>query len=201
MAGVRLTPVIVILCSVFAGYQLLAGRPVHWSPGVLAPADPVQRDIDHTKPMTYKGVELMPRASFSAEVRVLSRERYRMGALGTAVPLDFAVGWGPMSDSAVLADIKVTQGNRFYFWHYDEEPPIPRADIEAHSANWHLLPATSQVFDTLDDVRVGEIVELEGELVDIKGNDFTLRTSLTRKDTGAGACEVLYVQAVKRRYH
>jgi hypothetical protein len=194
-------PVIVIVCSVFAAYELFAGRPVQWSPGVLAPADPVQRDIDHAEPMPYKGVELTPRAHFSAEVRVLSRERYRLGALGTAVPLDFAVGWGPMSDSAVLGYIKVSQANRFYFWHYDTEPPIPRADIETHSANWHLVPATSAVFDTLDEVRVGEIVQLEGELVDIKGQDFWVHTSLTRDDTGAGACEVLYVQSVKRRYH
>lgn len=197
----RLTPLIVIVCSVFAAYKLFAGRPVHWGPGVLAPADPVQRNIDHAEPMAYKGIELMPRARFSAEVRVLSRERYRLGVLGAAAPLDFAVGWGPMSDSAVLANIEVSQANRFYFWRYESnEPPIPRTDIETHSANWHLLPATSAVLDTLDEVRVGEIVQLEGELVDIKGTDFTMRTSLSRKDTGAGACEVLYVESVSRRY-
>lgn len=197
----RVTPIILIVCAVFAGYKLVAGRPVHWSPGVLAPAEPVQEDIDRAEHIPYKGVELTPRARFSAEVRVLSRERYRLGALGSAVPLDFAVGWGPMSDSAVLADIKISQANRFYFWHYDgEAPPIPRRDIETHSANWHLLPAAAAVFDTLDEVRVGEIVQLEGELVDIKGSDFTLHTSLTRNDTGAGACEVLYVESVRRRY-
>jgi hypothetical protein len=197
---VRLTPVIAILCAVFAAYKLFAGRPVHWSPGVLAPTDPVQRDVADSHPMAYKGVELRPRAHFSAEVRVLSRERYRLGALGAIVPLDFAVGWGAMSDSAVLASIEVSQANRFYFWRYDEPPPIPRREIETHSANWHLLPATADVWDALDSVRVGEIVQLEGELVDIKGADFTMPTSLTRSDTGAGACEVLYVQSIRRRY-
>lgn len=195
----RLTPVIVAVCAVFAAYKLFAGRPVHWSAGVLAAADPVQRNIDRAEPVPYKGIKLTPRAHFSAEVRVLSRERYRLGELAEAVPLDFAVGWGPMSDSAVLANIKVSQANRFYFWHYDEEPPIPREDIETHSANWHLLPATSDVWHTLDDVRVGEVVKLEGDLVDLKGNDFAINTSLTREDTGAGACEVLYVESVTRR--
>ena len=42
---------------------------------------------------------------------------------------------------------------------------------------------------------------LIAELVDIKGEDFWMHTSLTRDDTGAGACEVLYVQSIKRRYH
>jgi hypothetical protein len=197
---VRLTPVIVLAIALFAAYKLFAGRPeTHWGPGAVAPDEPAQREIDRTEPMPYKGIEMTPRARFSAEVRVLSRERYRVGELATAVPLDLAVGWGPMSDSAVLAKIKVSQGNRFYFWRYESEPPIPRRDIETHSANWHMLPATSDVWDALDDVRVGDVVKLEGDLVDLKGGDFTIRTSLTREDTGAGACEVLYVESLTRR--
>jgi hypothetical protein len=198
---VRLKPVIVLVVALFAAYKLLAGRSeTHWGPGALAPADPVQREIDRAEAVPYKGIQLTPRARFSAEVRVLSRERYHLGDLATAVPLDLAVGWGPMSDSAVLAKIKVSQGNRFYFWRYESEPPIPHRDIETHSANWHLLPATSDVWDTLDTVQVGDIVKLEGELVDLKGQDFFINTSLTRDDTGAGACEVLYVESVTRRY-
>ena len=47
-------------------------------------------------------------------------------------------------------------------------------------------------------------MRLEGDLVDIDGpSGFAWRTSLTRTDTGAGACETLYVRAVTigtRRY-
>jgi hypothetical protein len=199
---VRLTPILITAAVIFAACKLFAGRPeVHLGPGVLAPGDPVQRNIDRTQPLPYKGIELTPRARFSAEVRVLSRERYRIGKLGEAVPVDFAVGWGRMSDSSVLANIQVSQANRFYFWRYEREPPIPRTEIETHSANWHLLPSTSDVWDALDSVRVGEVVKVEGDLVDLKGDDFTMSTSLTREDTGAGACEILYVESVTRRSH
>lgn len=199
---VRLTPILVIVCALLAAYKLFAGRPeVHWSPGVLAPADPVQRSLDQAQSMPYKGIEITPRARFSAEVRVLSRERYHVGKLGEAVPVDFAVGWGRMSDSEVLTHIQVSQGNRFYYWRYENEPPIPREEIESHSANWHLLPATSAVWDTLDSVRIGEIVKLEGELVDLKGDNFSMSTSLTRDDVGAGACEIVYVESATRRFH
>ena len=194
-------PVLVIAASLFAGYELFAGRPVHWSPGVLVADDPVQEDIQGAQPVPYRGIEMTPRARFAAEVRVLGHERYRLGELAKAVPLDLAVGWGPMSDSAVLASIDVSQTNRFYFWHYEEGPPIPREDIESHSANWHLLPASASVWKTLSDLRVGDVVKLEGELVDLKGPNFTINTSLTRQDTGAGACEVFYVESVSRRYH
>jgi hypothetical protein len=106
-----------------------------------------------------------------------------------------------MSDSAVLKDIDISQSGRFYFWHYDDEPPIGRQAIETHSANWHLIPATSSTWRALRNVRVGDIVTLEGMLVDVEspGNG-KLNTSLRRDDTGAGACEIVLVQRVSFRY-
>ena len=164
--------------------------------------EPRQPDLEGAPVFDFKGVHLTPRADFSGEVRVLSRERYWLGAFADIAPLDIAVGWGPMSDSAVLAQIDISQGARFYYWHYSEEPPIPREDIETHSANWHLVPANRSVWRTLKDLRVGSVVRIEGKLVDIETADHaTIKTSLRRDDTGAGACEVIYVESVSVRYH
>ena len=123
-----------------------------------------------------------------------------MGQLADVVPIDVAVGWGEMSDSAVLEQLRISQSNRFYFWRYDEdEPPIPRESIERQSANWHLIPATESMWSVLQAVRVGDVVQLTGRLVDIDSSEGQMRTSLTRGDTGAGACEILLVEAVNRR--
>jgi len=47
---------------------------------------------------------------------------------------------------------------------------------------------------------VGQIVHLEGYLVDIDSAETgSIRTSLTRDDTGAGACEIIYVEAAGSR--
>jgi hypothetical protein len=106
-----------------------------------------------------------------------------------------------MSDSSVLAQVEVSQSGRFYFWHYDQSPPVPRRVIETHSANWHIVPANDTVWRTLRSVRVGDVINLEGLLVDLRSPDFgTARTSLTRDDTGAGACEIVFVEAVSFRY-
>ena len=102
----------------------------------------MQRDLDSAGTIERGEFLLRPRAEFSATVRVLHREDYSIGPLAELVPTDFAVGWGPMSDSAVLADIEISQGNRFYFWR-TENWPIPREEIEEHSANWHLIPGKS----------------------------------------------------------
>jgi hypothetical protein len=84
-------------------------------------------------------------------------------------PVDVAFGWGPMSDSAVLDRLSITQGNAFYFWSGSApDIPIPRRDIETHSANMHLVPADDAIEKRIVDARVGQIVRLSGYLVDIR---------------------------------
>ena len=140
----RLAPLAVAALAIFAGYKLYSRREIAHAPGVLAAADPEQRDIESAAVIERGEFRLRPRAKFSATVRVLRREDYSMGPLAKLVPTDFAVGWGPMSDSAVLADVEISQGNRFYYWR-TENWPIERADIETHSANWHVIPENSTV--------------------------------------------------------
>ena len=192
----RLAPVVVIALAGFAVYQLYSHRDIERAPGVLVVADPTQRDID-SAPLIERGeFRLRPRAEFDATVRVLHREDYSLGALAKLVPTDFAVGWGPMSDSAVLADIEISQANRFYFWR-TETWPIDRQAIETHSANWHVIAQNSSVTRVLGGLRAGSVVELRGQLVDIEGSEGGMNTSLSRDDTGAGACEILLAESAR----
>jgi hypothetical protein len=178
-----------------AVWQIVSSRPIHREPGEIAAEDPLQIDLEAPHAVTRGDFQVIGQAGFSAEVRVLGRERYRLGALADVSPLDIAVGWGPMSDSAVLADIDIWQSGRFYFWHYDDEPPIPTSEIEQHSANWHLVPANDVIWRKLNRLRVGDVVKLEGMLVNLQNPEVgTMATSLRRDDTGAGACEIIYVE-------
>jgi hypothetical protein len=198
---VRYLPILVGAGVLVAGYHLVATSAVEWSPGTLVEALPQQTNLERSDPIALNGFELTPRASFRAEVRVLGRSRYWFGSLADVSPLDIAVGWGPMSDSAVLEHIDVSQSGRFYFWRYQDEPPIPRTEIESHSANWHLVPANDAAWDVLRGLRVGDIVTLEGFLVDLRSAETgTMKTSLLRTDTGAGACEIVLVEKASLRY-
>jgi hypothetical protein len=185
--------------ALLAVWQLVSSRPIHRDPGAVAADDPLQSDLDAPQILTRGEFQVIGQARFSAEVRVLGRERYRLGALADVSPLDIAVGWGPMSDSAVLADLDIRQSGRFYFWQYQDEPPIPTEAIESHSANWHLVPANSTIWRKLRGLRVGDVVKLEGMLVNLENSDVTMSTSLRRDDTGAGACEIVYVQKASVR--
>jgi hypothetical protein len=96
----------------------------------------------------------------------------------------------------VLQHIDISQSGRFYYWHV-QEFPIPRREIETSSANMHMIPADADVKNQLEQVRAGEVVHLEGFLVDAsRPGGWHWNTSMSRDDTGAGACELIYVERV-----
>jgi len=141
-------------------------------------------------------VVLTTRAHFSMTARVLAREDYEFDDLASIVPTDLAMGWGRMSDTSVLNGIEISQSGRFYYWHV-EQFPIPEGEIVASSANMHMIPADDGVKRALARVRPGQVVHVEGFLVDINRNDGRWwHTSLTRTDSGAGACEIIYVESI-----
>lgn len=171
-------------------------RPLHPLPGVLAPDAPEQVDLDHGAQLQHDDVTLTTRAHFDITARVLSRKDYSWGADAELIPEDLALGWGRMSDSDVLAKIDITQSDRFYYWHV-KEFPIPRREIETSSANMHMIPADAGVLQELKEVRPGEVVHIEGFLVDASRADgWHWNTSMTRDDVGAGACELVYVESL-----
>jgi hypothetical protein len=189
-----------LLFGTYNAWQRWESRPVHPLDGTLAPDDPVQTDIDRAAPVRHGRWLLTPRASYDITARILGREDYRFDRLADLVPEDLALGWGPMSDNHVLAAFDISQGARFYSWRPRGPLPIAREDVIVHSANTHLIPADARIRSELGRLRVGQVVHLSGTLVDAARDDGAwLRTSLTRTDSGAGACEVMLVETVEVR--
>ena len=62
----------------------------------------------------------------------------------------------------------------------------------------HIIPANEQVAKTLKKVKADDMVYLQGALVEIQMQDgWQWRSSLSREDTGAGACELMRVDQVR----
>lgn len=179
------------------GWQLWEHRPVHPADGILAPDDPVQTDLTSADRIQLGRWKLTPRARYDITARILGREDYHFDALADLIPEDLALGWGPMSDNRTLAAFDISQAARFYSWQPHGALPIPREDVIDHSANTHVIPAGPVARAALARLRVGEVVHLTGLLVDGRRDDAaTFHTSLTRTDTGPGACEVMLVENV-----
>jgi len=197
---VRLLPALVVLAIAAGGWNHFAGRAVTHGEGVIAPDDPVQADLADAPSFSVGDYRIDPVARFSLEARILSAERYRLGREAELSPVDLALGWGPMSDSAVLDRLRISQGNRFYHYRWEDEPPIPVRDIVEHSANMHMIPADGEVAKRLANARAGQIVRLSGYLVRVEAPDgWRWNSSLTRGDSGNGACELVWVEDLSVR--
>lgn len=188
-----------VACLLAAGVLLYLNwnsGPIQHAPGVLVPETPAQRDMDDIR-FVKDGYTLTQRARFEIRARVLSRRDYAFDAGADLSPIDLALGWGPMSDQAILDQMDVNQSGRWFHLRWDLPPPLPEREAMRHSGNMHLIPANDAVLDQLEDVREGQVVWLWGYLVDARGSDgFTWNTSLSRDDTGGGSCELFYVERV-----
>ena len=153
----------------------------------------VNATIEPTGALAYPHYAITPLEDFSIDARVLSRQDYKLDREAQLSPIDLALGWGPMADPEVLSQIEVSQSNRWYHWQ-TAKFPIPRRDIETHSANMHMIASDPAIADELSRVKAKDRIHLEGKLVEVRGDDgWHWRSSLTRDDTGAGACEVVWV--------
>lgn len=186
----------VLALVVGAGYLLFIDEDrVVLPPGVKAPDEPVQINIDPLVVYEDDDHRITALAEFSLQAKVLGRERYRFDTESALSPIDLALGWQRMSDQAVVDEIKVTQYGRWYSWRTDNLP-IPVGDIERSSANMHMIPKNDLVREALLDVRTGEIIAIEGYLVNVSASDnWIWNTSMTRDDTGHGACEIVWVES------
>jgi len=165
-----------------------------------APDDPVQSYRDQGRVYQHGNCALEVLANFDIEARVLSKRFYDSDAEAELAPVDLALGWGAMADSSVLYKLSISQANRFYHCRWENEPPLPPYEIARHSANMHLIPASTDLEQQLRGVSKGDVVHIVGHLVEArKPNGWRWRSSLTRDDAGAGACELIRVESLQVR--
>ena len=144
--------------------------------------------------IVFDGYTIKPVAQYSIRAKVLSTERYRFGREADLSPLDLALGWGPMSDATNIEKLNISQSNRWYFFSWKKSPPISSDLIMKTSANTHMIPANADIKSRLLNIKKGEVVRLEGYLVNVTHADgWTWRTSLSRDDGGGGSCELMWV--------
>jgi hypothetical protein len=175
----------------------MRGPSIHTPPGVLVADEPLQEACEPHVVAQVKDYTLTAVAKYTIRARVLHTKHYWVDG-NDLVPYDVALGWGPMSNQAVLDRLEISQGNRFFFYQWQNAPPIPEKEIECHAANNHLIAASRPIANVISGLYPGEIVTMQGFLVNVsKPDGFHWNTSLSRTDIGNGACEVFYVQGIK----
>jgi len=184
-----------ILAIIVAGWMYFHHPKAHWQ-GQLVSEEPVQISEDLPSPWIYKDFTFTARAKYHIKAVVLSKHHYWAGSTeDTLSSYDLALGWGPMSDAKVINQLDISQGGRWYNYHWSNYPPVDPSLIISHSSNNHIIAADQNVLEAVKHFKWYDVIDLEGYLVDIKSNkeDWSWHTSLSRTDTGGGSCEVFWV--------
>jgi len=185
------------VAATVAGTTVVCPPPPHVGNGEAPLQTPAPASLS---PFRLQAATLQPLAGFSIDARVLSREDYSFGREAELSPTDLALGWQRMRDDAVLSRLDISQSSRWYQFRWSGEPPLPPHEIARSSANMHMIPSDQVTAQALRDVRAGDRVRIDGWLVEATTTDgWRWRSSLTRDDTGGGACEVVYVCAITRQ--
>lgn len=175
-------------------WDLYAHRPLARPPGVLVAEAPHQRMLANAPSVALDGFALQPLAEFEFDARVLLVSRYRFDEEAALAPYDLGIGWGRMSDTAVIEQLALTQSARFLTWRWREAPPIPSEEITRSAANVHVIPANAVIARQVAALRAGQRVRAKGMLVEATRPDgWRWRSSLSREDGGQGACELMYL--------
>ncbi|MFA6985103.1 MAG: hypothetical protein WC213_02700 [Arenimonas sp.] len=168
----------------------------------LQSAEPMQSEVAGKMAAFRVGeATVSPLAGFSVQARVLSREDYSLGREADYSPTDLALGWGPMAEPGMAEKLNIRQGGRFYRYEWGNDgPPIAPEQIIRNSANMHMVPADRNVAQALDRIHAGDAVRVSGWLIRIDRDDgWRWQSSLSRDDSGPGACELVLVCSIEPR--
>ncbi len=171
--------------------------------------DPVQETLEEATPIEISrgGYDfvLTPKASYILRGKVLSRENYHGGWNALLSPCDVAMAWGELLKGDLYRQLDWSQSGRWYWWQYGAGFTQTNAFVARYSSNTHVIPATPNLARAAKSLHAGDVAELTGKLVFIKGKkgDYNCwwNSSLSRSDTGDGSCEVLYLERLKTGDH
>jgi hypothetical protein len=118
-----------------------------------------------------------------------------------AQTVDICVVWGPNITTNGYREVKYDHGDWtcYYSWTTEYDPAFSGNFL----SNSHLIPHDKEEARLIKSIKVGDQIELSGLLTDYRISDSKGRlvgsrhTSLTRTDTGNGACEVIYLSSAK----
>jgi hypothetical protein len=162
-------------------------------------AEPVQAPPDRApfeRRVRGRDYRISPLFRWDQSARVMSSRSYRWGADGALLPEDLALAWGPVLAPPYEGRLSFSQFSRFFFWR-TKDFSLDRGTIVSHTANVHVFPRSGRLKRAIRALGKGDLVRLEGFLVDIDGvgrTDFHWGTSTSREDEGPNSCETVYLE-------
>lgn len=165
-------------------------------------AEPIQdKFLDETivhRDLNGKEVEITLIDSYEGNFAVKGVKKYETDGAASVSPRDFLLVWGDLMQDDIEKEIKYSQSFRWYHYQYSAASPVSGEYISQHSANTHIIPANISVLKEVKKVSKNDYIYLKGYLANVHFDTGDWSSSLTREDTGDGACEIFYVTEIQR---
>lgn len=165
--------------------------------GPAAISDPIQSEfvkkhIIHVD-LNGKQIPITLIATYEGSFGVKGVKNYSTDGASVVSPRDFILAWGELLKEEVDDEIDYSQLNRWYHYTYSNESLVSSDYISSHSSNTHIIPAERDLLKTINKVKKNDYITLEGYLAIVHFDTGDWSSSMTRNDTGDGACEIFYV--------
>ncbi|MDG6256239.1 MAG: hypothetical protein QCH35_01430 [Methanomicrobiaceae archaeon] len=143
-------------------------------------------------------------ARYTLRGKLVARDNYSGSTPDTLSPVDLSFAWGKLIEAPYEDYVSYYKEPRHlnYHCHFPAGcPALNYSYINGHSSNNHCIFANESVQAAAEAVGIGDVVEIRGYLVDVRGVDsrgstYTWNTSRTREDELEGACEIIWVEEV-----
>jgi hypothetical protein len=171
--------------------------------------DPIQVETENPEPITFTrdGYEyvLTPLYDYEINGLIVGKMDYRVFSIDkydSVFPGDLCIIWGPNVSSAVYRNpaVKFSQDCRWCWVQWSGNVGFSMREM----SNNHLLINSKYLESKFNSLLRGDQVKVKGKLVNVEAevpgkpeSHITWHTSITREDTGAGACEVIYVEDIQ----
>ena len=198
--------------TVFLIYSLFVIEERFYRSNVVIPylEEPVQTELSMSEKISLFFVKkyydydiiITPKAHYRIYANVLNKHRYFFGIDSFLSPYDFVLGWGRYAREKNYSKVTFFQFRRWYYYFYSS---AEFSDVGLYSANTHIIPSNNTILEGIKKIKKHDYVYMEGYLVNIdavnpKGRQFTWNTSLSRSDSGEGACEIFYITKFISKY-
>ncbi|HZJ41382.1 MAG TPA: hypothetical protein VFD16_03930 [Candidatus Saccharimonadales bacterium] len=174
---------------------------------------PLQSVTDNNEPIKFSkdgfAYDLTPVAEYQIQALVVHRMDYRFFSIynsDSVFPVDLCLTWGDNLENKSYQNkyLSFSQDARFCFYKWRGETSINPDLI----SNNHLIANDKKILSVINKIKAGDQVSISGYLVNVEANktgkvsdydpnSFSLTSSLTRTDSGGGACEIIYIKDIK----
>jgi len=176
---------IVVLIIFAYRYATTVAPLVHWyqgPQGTIATASDTSISLRTVEPVRLAG-------------SVLSKKTYK-DDMGAVSPLDIVLGWNEYLEPSRASSLRIWQADRTYNWVNPGVGSLHK--VVTSTANLHLIASDSLVLNTLQNLQVGDLVRLTGQIVDVQKNGEIVWTSSTQPDdVGFDSGEIVYVESIQ----